>query len=100
VDLLAPVLDGEMRPEEDVELKEAVLAFAEGGTRVDLAAYGRAVDRACLRAGLLLAADLEAALSALPALPKGALSTEEREEELLAFAVSELAAELRESMSR
>lgn len=100
VDLLAPMLAAEVRAEEDLELKEAVLAFAEGGTRVDLAAYGRAVDRACLRAGLLLAADLEAALSVLPALPKGALSTEEREEELLAFAVSDLAAELRESMNR
>ena len=99
VELLEPTLDREIRPEEDAELSQAVRAFDVGGGRVDLAEYARSVERACLRAGLLLAADVEAANACLPHLAKGALSFDQREEELMAFAVSSLAAGLRDEFT-
>lgn len=99
VDLLSPAFSREVREAEDSELEAAVFAFDQGGGRVDLAEYARAVDRACLRAGLLLAGDLEAARRCLPFLSKGALSLAEREAELIAFTVSGIAAELRDRLS-
>jgi hypothetical protein len=99
VDLLSPPFGLEVREAEDSELEAAVFAFDQGGGRVDLAEYARAVDRACLRAGLLLAGDLEAARRCLPLLSKGALSLAEREAELMAFTVSAMAAELREQLA-
>ncbi len=99
VDLLSPAFSLEVREAEDSELEAAVFAFDQGGGRVDLAEYARAVDRACLRAGLLLAGDLEAARRCLPLLSKGALSLAEREAELIAFTVSGIAAELRDQLS-
>lgn len=98
VELLAPEVAHSLDEDGERALEAAVLDFEAASGRADLVAYTRAVERASLRAGLLLAGDLEASLAVIDSLPQGVLSTLERKAELLAFTVSDLASVLRSEL--
>ncbi len=98
VDLLLPELEARLQAEGGELLDEAVLEFDAAGARADLGAYAEAVERAALRAGLLLCGKLPVAIEMARRLPGGEDLAAEREAELLAFTVSEEAAALRERL--
>jgi hypothetical protein len=95
VDLLLPRVKDRMSSDDEALLEEAVGAFDADGARADIGAYMRAVERAGLRCGLLLAGNLSVALAMAKTLPGGADAFKEREAELCSFSMSTAAARLR-----
>jgi tetratricopeptide (TPR) repeat protein len=94
VELIVPGFAKVLQPEQEEALEEAVLAFDAAGGRADLVAFQRAVDVAGMRAGFLLTRKLAASADAAGSILTGPLNEDEREGELYAFAVSDLAQRL------
>ncbi len=95
IELLAPLVVDALEAEQEDELERAVMQFEASGGRADLGELARAVERAGLRAGLLLSGSLEAALGSLELLPEGPLDREARRAELFAFVLGDSYRELR-----
>ncbi len=95
VDLLHGTLKRRLDSETEGALEEAVLAFDEAGGRADLVAYARAVERASLRAGLLLCRDYSLAVDLSAQSTISPLKPEDRVTELATFAATGAYAHLR-----
>jgi hypothetical protein len=95
VDLLLPRVKQRITPEDEALLDEAVIAFDAAGARADIGSFAHAVERAALRAGLLLAGKLNVAVEMSGSLPGDDDEADSRERELYAFTVSDTAATLR-----
>lgn len=100
VELIVPSFAAFLGPEDEEALEDSVMAFDAAGGRAHLVAYQRAVERASLRAGWLLCGSLSTALTAVGMLASagaasGGMTRVERENEILAFSVSDAGAALR-----
>jgi tetratricopeptide (TPR) repeat protein len=86
-----------LRPDELAELSAAVGRLEARGGQVDLLGWIRSVELTANRAGLLLAGDLQTALTQVRAEAHGltGLDIEERRKDLLAFSASRTLADLR-----
>jgi len=98
VDLLLPGVTKNLDGADEAALEEAVIAFDAAGARADIGVFVRAVERAAIRAGALLAGPLAVALDTARTLPGDDEDTDEREREIYAFAVSDIAYELRQKL--
>lgn len=100
VELIVPSFAAFLRPEDEEALEDSVMAFDAAGGRAHLVAYQRAVERASLRAGWLLCGSLSSALTAVGMLgttgsTSGSMTRIERENEILAFSMSDVGAAMR-----
>ncbi|HTJ84419.1 MAG TPA: hypothetical protein VL400_22025 [Polyangiaceae bacterium] len=98
VDLLLGTLKRRMGNDSHDALDRAVAAFEEAGGRADLVAYARAVERASLRAGLLLANDYALACRLAEQQTTSPLKPADRVAELAIFSANGGYAELREML--
>jgi tetratricopeptide (TPR) repeat protein len=98
VDLLLPGVREHLEEDDEAALEEAVIAFDAAGARADIGLFVRAVERAAIRAGTLLAGPLAVALDTARTLPGDDEEAEERENEIYAFAVSDIANQLRQKL--
>ncbi len=95
VELIVPAFAAFLEPENEAALEEAVMAFDAAGARADLVAYQRAVERASVRAGLVLCNSVEVAFKSVALLTQIPTGGADREAELLGYSVSRGALELR-----
>lgn len=95
VELIVPAFAAFLESENEAALEEAVMAFDAAGARADLVAYQRAVERASVRAGLVLCNSVEVAFKSVSLLTQAPLGGADREAELLGYSVGHGALELR-----
>ncbi|MBL9025181.1 MAG: hypothetical protein JNL21_23490 [Myxococcales bacterium] len=98
VELLLPGVKDNLGDDDESALEEAVIDFDTAGARADIGAFVRAAERAALRAGFLLAGKVSVAIETARTLPGDAEEQRDRELEILAFAVSDAAFELRHKL--
>lgn len=98
VKALRPVFETWLGTEELDELKDAVRAFDEAGTRANLAGWAAAVERSATRAGYVLCGDLAVAAKILAEDPRGLVPVDDKIADLLGYAVSGAHHALREEL--
>ena len=99
VDAFAKLLASQQTPEEREALIAAVDHFSKAGGRVSLAAWVGAVERCCHRAGLLMCGDLLVAAAVIEDEGDSPyLTSQQRIDDLCAFAVSNAYARLRSEL--
>jgi tetratricopeptide (TPR) repeat protein len=98
VKALRPVFETWLGTEELEELKDAVRAFDEAGTRANLAGWAAAVERTATRAGYVLSGDLAVAAKILAEDPRGLVPVDDKIADLLGYAVSDAHHALREEL--